>query len=211
MWHQKDIVHRFRNTLKNEHDVHSRLMQHYSEVPMWWYAITGIITFAFVCTAIEIVPTQLPLWAAGIGILISFSLAIPISMLHAISTQQIPIGVIYQLMAGYIIPGRPIANDIFKTVAYITTIKTISFAGVLKLGHYMKIPPRIIFTIQIVGSMITSIWAIFIQNWMLNNIEDICTPHQQQGFTCPASTTFATASIIFGAVGPHHLFSPGAP
>ena len=99
MWYRKDIVHRFHNTLKNEHDIHSRLMKHYPEVPMWWYVTTGAITFAFVCTAIKMVPTQLPLWAAVIGILLSFSLAIPLSMFSAISSQAIPIEVMYELIA----------------------------------------------------------------------------------------------------------------
>ena len=156
-------------------------------------------------------PTQLPLWAAVIGILLSFSLAIPLSMFTAISSQPMPTNVMYELIAGYMLPGRPIANMIFKTVAYTTTFHTINFAADLKFGHYMKIPPRIMFTIQIFGTVITSIWAVFIQQWMLNNIEDICTPHQKQGFICPGSTTFATASILFGAVGPQRLFSPGAP
>jgi OPT family oligopeptide transporter len=160
-------------------------MQYYPEVPMWWYAITGVIPFAFVCAAIKMVPTQLPLWAAVIGILLSFSLAIPLSMFMAISSQKMPMNVIYELIAGYMLPGHPIANMIFKTVAYITTYQAIDFAGDLKLGHYMKIPPRLMFTIQIVGTVITSIWVIFIQEWMLHNIEDICTPHQKQGFTCP--------------------------
>lgn len=185
-------------------------MQHYPEVPMWWYIITGVIPFAFVCTAIRIVPTQLPLWAVVIGILLSFSLTIPLSMFAAICSQDMPANVMYELVAGYMLPGRPFANMIFKTVAYITTFQTISFAEALKLGHYMKIPPRIMFTIQILSTVITSIWVIFIQDWMLHNIEDICTPHQKQGFTCPQSTTFGTASIIFGAIGPQHLFSPGA-
>ena len=211
MWYRKDIVHRFHKTLKDGHDVHSRLMQSYPEAPMWWYAITGVIPFAFICTAIKIVPTQFPLWAAVITILLSFSLVIPLSIFVAISSQEMPMNVIYELIAGYMLPGCPIANMIFKTVAYTTTNQTINFTADLKLGHYMKIPPRIMFTIQIIGTIITTIWTISIQDWMLHNIEDICTPHQKQGFTCPQSTTFATASIIWGAVGPQRLFSPGAP
>jgi len=186
-------------------------MRHYPEVPMWWYVITGVIPFAFVCTAIKIVPTQLPLWAAVIAILLSFSLAIPLSIFIAISSQDMPTNVMYELIAGYMLPGRPFANMIFKTVAYQTTFQTISFAANLKTGHYMKIPPQIMFTIQILSTVIISIWVVFIQNWMLHNIEDICTPHQKQGFICPKSTTFGTASIIFGAIGPQCLFSPGAP
>ena len=185
-------------------------MQHYPQVSTWWYTITGGIAFAFVCIAIKIVPTQLPLWAAVIGILLSFSLSIPLSMLAAISSQGIPMEVMYELLAGYMLPGHPIANIIFKTVAYSTTIQSIYFAESLKFGHYMKIPPRIIFTIQIVGTIIVTIWVTLIQDWMLNNIEDICTSSQKQGFICPGSTVFSTSSVIFGAVGPHRLFSPGA-
>jgi OPT family oligopeptide transporter len=161
VWYRKDIVHRFHKTLKDEHDVHSHLMQHYPEVPMWWYAITGVIPFAFICIAIKMVPTQFPLWAAVIAILLSFSLAIPHSMFLAISSQEMPMNVIYELIAGYMLPGRPIANMIFKTVAYITTDQAISFAEDLKIGHYMKIPPRLMFTIQITGTVITSIWDPF--------------------------------------------------
>jgi len=185
-------------------------MQYYPEVPIWWYVITGVIPFTFICTAIKMVPTQLPLWAAMIGILISFCLAIPVCMFAAISSQEIPMQVMYELIGGYMVPGHPIANVIFKTVAYITTAHSINCVQNMKLGHYMKIPSRIMFTIQIVSTVITSLLAILIQDWMINNIEDICTLHQKQSFTCQESTVFSTASIIFGAVGPRRLFSPGA-
>jgi len=186
-------------------------MRYYPEVPMWWYGIIGIISFAFLCAAIKIIPTQLPIWAVVIAILLSFISSIPFSMLQAITNQQVSTPVMYELIAGYMLPGRPIANTIFKTVGYITNFQSIGFAGDLKLGHYMKVPPRVMFTIQIVPTVITCIWATCIQNWMLNNIEDICSPRQKQGFICPTSTVFASASIIFGAVGPRRLFSPGAP
>jgi len=186
-------------------------MQYYPEVPMWWYGIIGIISFSFLCIAIKIIPTQLPIWAIAIAILLSFILSLPLSILTAITNQTIPTQVMFELIAGYMIPGLPIANMIFKIVGCETSDQATVFAGDLKIGHYMKIPPRIMFAIQIVPTVITSIWVTFIQDWMLNNIEDICTPQQKQGFICPGSTVFATASVIFGAVGPQRLFSPGAP
>jgi len=186
-------------------------MQYYPEVPMWWYAITGIISFSFLSISIKIIPTQLPIWAAVIAILLSFILSIPLSILIAISNQQIATQVIFELIAGYMLPGKPVANMVFKTVGYMTNYQAVNFAADLKLGHYMKVPPRIMFSIHIVPTVLTCIWVSFIQDWMLNNIEGICTPHQKQGFICPGSTIFSTASIIFGAVGPRRLFSPGAP
>ena len=186
-------------------------MQHYPEVPMWWYGIIGIISFSFLCIAIKIIPTQLPIWAIVIAILLSFMLSIPLSILMAITSQQITTQVMFELIAGYMLPGRPIANMILKTVGYMANYQAGNFAGDLKIGHYMKVPPRIMFSIQIFPTVITSIWVSFIQDWMLTNIEDICTPQQKQGFTCPGPTVFSMASIVFGAVGPRRLFSPGAP
>ena len=211
MWYRKDILNQFHNTLRNEHDIHSRLMQYYPEVPIWWYGIIGIISFSFLCITIKIIPTQLPIWAIVIAILLASILFIPLSIHAAISNQKIPTQVIFELIASYMLPGWPIANMIFQIVGYMTNSQAINFAGDLKLGRYMKVSPRIMFAVQIVPTVITSIWVTFIQDWMLNNIKDICTPQQKQGFICPGSTVFGTASVIFGAVGPQCLFSPGAP
>jgi OPT family oligopeptide transporter len=186
-------------------------MQYYPEVPMWWYGIIGIISFAFLCITIKIIPTQLPIWAAVIAILLSFIFSIPLSIILAITTQDIHTPVIYELIAGYMLPGRPFANTIFKTLGYITGYQVSNLSGNLKFGYYMKIPPRIMFMIHIVPTVITCIWVTFIQEWMLNNVEDICTSKQKQGFTCPRYMVFATASVIFGVVGPQRIFSPQAP
>jgi OPT family oligopeptide transporter len=186
-------------------------MQFYPEVPMWWYGIIGIIAFAFFCIAIRIIPTQFPVWAAVIGILLASALAIPFSILQAITNQYVTLQVIHELIAGYLLPGQPIANTIFKTIASTTCIQAINFAADLKLGHYMKIPPRMMFATQVIATIIACIWVTFIQDWMLSNIEDICTPRQAQGFICPGSTAFSTASVIWGIVGPRRLFNLGSP
>jgi len=211
VWFRKDISRRFRLSLKDERDVHSRLMQAYREVPMWWYALVGIVAFALFCGSIEMVPTRLPIWAAVFGVILSSIIAIPLAILQAITNQQIPTQVMDELIAGYILPGKPIANVLFKTIALITANQAVSFAGDLKLGHYMKIPPRMMFSIQIISTVVGCIWVNVIQNWMLANVEDICTPHQKQGFTCPGSITFGTSSVVWGAVGPSRMFSLGAP
>jgi len=211
VWFRKDIVRRFRSSLKDERDVHSRLMLAYREVPWWWFVIVGVVSFAFFCAAIEIFPTQLPIWAAVVGFLIAMCLSLPLAMLQAITNQQVPTQIMMELIAGYMLPGRPFANICFKTLGYITCAQAINFAGDLKLGHYMKIPPRVMFSIQLVAASVAAIWVTLLQDWMLNNIVDICSRTQPSGFVCPGSNTFATASVIWGAIGPRRLFSPGAP
>ena len=50
---------------------------------------------------------------------------------------------------GIILPGKPIANVCFKVYGYISMTQAISFLSDFKLGHYMKIPPRSMFLVQV--------------------------------------------------------------
>ncbi|KAF8078330.1 OPT oligopeptide transporter [Lyophyllum atratum] len=211
LWFRRDIVRRFRSSLKDERDVHSRLMLHYPEVPMWWFGSLFVVCFIVLLVTVSVFPTQLPAWAALVAIILSAILALPVAMLQAITNQQVPTQVMYELIAGYILPGRPIANMIFKVIGYIGTAQAVTFAGDMKLGHYMKIPPRMMFSVQLVAAFVSCFVVIFVQDWMLHNIEDVCTRTQVNGFVCPSSNTFATASLIWGGIGPQRLFSPGAP
>lgn len=209
LWFRRDIMRRFRSTLKDERDIHSRLMQYYPEVPMWWYGVVGVISLVFVMIAVEIHPTHLPIWAVLIAFILAAILSVPLSMLMAITNQQIALQVMHELIAGYMLPGRPIANVLFKTIAFVGTNQAVGFSGDLKLGHYMKVPPRTMFSIQVVAAVVSCFVAVGVQEWMFSNIPDICTRQQKDGFVCASSNTFATASLIWGGIGPARLFSPG--
>ncbi|KAG6817630.1 hypothetical protein H0H87_006258 [Tephrocybe sp. NHM501043] len=211
LWFRRDIARRFRSSLKDERDVHSRLMLQYPEVPHWWFAILFVVCFVVLLVTVSVFPTQLPAWAAFVGVLLSALLALPVAMLQAITNQTVPTQIMYEIIAGYMLPGRPVANMIFKVIGFIGTSQGVTFAGDMKLGHYMKVPPRMMFKVQLVAAFVSCFVVIFVQDWMLNNIEDVCTSTQADGFVCPSSNTFATASLIFGGIGPKRLFSPGAP
>lgn len=43
-----------------------------------------------------------------------------------------------------------------------------------------------------------------------SHISRICTPEQISSYTCPGGNVFFTASVIWGAIGPARIFSPGA-
>jgi OPT family oligopeptide transporter len=210
VWFRHDIARRFNSSLRDERDIHSRLMLAYPEVPRWWYAILGLGAFVMLVIAIEIFPTGMPVWAAILAILTAFVLALPLGMLQAITNQTIALEVMHEMVAGYIMPGHPIANMIYKAVAYIGASQAVSFSGDLKLGHYMKIPPRMMFACQCVAAIISCFVVTGVQDWMFANIPDFCTENQTSGFVCPSTNTFATASLIWGGVGPRRLFTPGS-
>jgi len=74
----------------------------------------------------------------------------------------------------------------------------------------MKVPPRLMFTAQVLAAFLSCIVVTLVQNWMFANIVDICTPTQPQFFVCPSTSTFGSASLLWGSIGPHRLFTPGA-
>jgi hypothetical protein len=41
-----------------------------------------------------------------------------------------------------------------------------------------------------------------VQAWMFTNIEGMCDRDQKDGFWCPSTGVFGTASIIWGVIGP---------
>ena len=56
---------------------------------------------------------------------------------------------ITEYMMGLIYPGRPIANISFKVYGYMSMNQAVSFLNDFKLGHYIKIPPRSMFLVQV--------------------------------------------------------------
>ena len=121
---------------------------------------------------------------------------VPIGVIQAITNQQVGLNVITELIIGYALPGRPIAMMMFKTWGYITMVQALQFTSDFKLGHYMKIAPRLMFFCQIVATVVAGTVQLGVQAWMFSNVEDLCSPNQKDGFICPSTTVFGTASII---------------
>jgi OPT family oligopeptide transporter len=209
IWYRQDIVRRFRRSLKDESDIHCHLMQAYPEVPQLWYATLGLVSLVLLIITVEIFPTQLPIWDLFLALFLAAFLTVPVGMLQAITNQQVLLQVIHEMLASYIIPGRPVANMIFKCIAFIGTGQAIGFSADLKLGHYMKVPPRLMFWAQVIAAFVSCVVVCLVQDWMFSNITDFCTIGQVDGFSCPTTETFAAASMIWGGVGPGRLFSPG--
>ncbi|KAB5593002.1 OPT oligopeptide transporter [Ceratobasidium theobromae] len=209
LWYRHDIVRQFRSSMKDETDVHSRLMLAYPEVPQWWYATLGIVAFALGIVTIEVWDTKLPVWAYIVSLLISLVYLVPVGMIQAITNQQVGLNVITELIVGYMLPGKPVAMMIFKTFGYITMTQALAFVSDLKLGHYMKVPPRLMYLSQIIASLVSCFVVVGVQAWMFENIPDLCSKGQPNKFTCPGVRVFGTASLIWGGIGPARAFSPG--
>lgn len=56
LYFRKQIWVQARRSLKEQPDIHARLMSHYKQVPEWWYGIIFITMFVFGVVAIEVWP-----------------------------------------------------------------------------------------------------------------------------------------------------------
>ena len=196
LFFRKQIWTQARRSLHEQPDIHARLMSKYPRVPEWWYMCVFVVMFVFGIIVIEVWPTQFPVWGFVLALLIAFCYIIPIGMIQAITNQQVGLNVITELIVGYAIPGRPLAMMLFKTWGYITMYQALQFASDFKLGHYMKVPPRTMFACQIVATVISGTVQLGVQAWMFTNIPDMCSTTQKDGFICPGTQVFGTASVI---------------
>ena len=210
LWYRKDIARQFRRSLKDETDIHSRLMSKYPEVPHWWFLTLGVVSLVGGIIGIEICHIKLPVWAFFLSLVFTVVFVVPFGMFQAITNQSFTPTVLAEMFFGYVLPGRPVAQMIFRHMAGGVGSQAIVYCGDLKFGHYMKIPPRVLFAAQVIASTIEIISSLAAQRWAMDNIPDICSPHQKDSFTCPDMNLFNTASVIWGGIGPKRIFSPGA-
>lgn len=207
----KWMLQRLRKRGNSEDDVHMRLMRKYKEVPEWWYQVLLAFMFAVSLASVVAWPTFLPWWGFIITMLIPIIFIIPIGIIQARTSSQIGLNVITEFVAGYLWPGKPVANTLVKIYGYMAMNKGLLFVSDLKFGHYMKIPPRAMFRFQILGSVISNFAALGIPSqgclltggvisWLINSVAGFCDPDNKRGYTCPGLNVFFRATIIWGVL-----------
>ena len=85
----------------------------------------------------------------------------------------------------------------------------------LKLGHYMKIPPRNTFLSQyppiqspgfahatsaiahVIGTVVALLIQTGVQQWLFSTVPDICQPHAPNGLTCDGFGVYFSGSVIW--------------
>ncbi|KAJ5453958.1 Sexual differentiation process protein isp4 [Penicillium daleae] len=210
LFHGPDLYARFRAVNgTEEEDVHSRLMARFKPVPLWWY---GVVTLIMIGMALGVTlgfSTHLSWWAFFISLIIAILWFVPLGIVKASTNIDIGLNVLTEFIIGYMQPGRPMAMMLFKTYGYMSMYQGMYFTQDLKLGHYMKIPPRVTFAAQMVAGVWSSLVQIAVMNWALGAIKDVCKAHQANHYTCPNGRVFFNASVIWGVIGPARIFSIG--
>ncbi|KAI0338370.1 OPT superfamily oligopeptide transporter [Trametopsis cervina] len=187
-------------------DIHAKLMRSYPEVPDWWYVAVFVSTFGLTVVANEVWHTGLPLWGMILAILLPLVYMLPAGFIYATSGQVIALNLLAQAIPGGLLPGKPLATMIFKGYSIQVLIVALSFVQDLKLGHYIKVPPRASFVVQLIAVTFAGVLQIGVKEWIFSSVPDICQPHQKSSLTCPYRSVHFTSSAIWGLIGPTRQF-----
>ncbi|KAL3504980.1 hypothetical protein ACH5RR_034821 [Cinchona calisaya] len=212
LFYGREIYNRYRASSKGKEDIHTRLMRKYKDIPTLWFvvllSVTLVVSLAL-CIFLKD-QVQMPYWGLLLASAIAFLFTLPISIITATTNQTPGLNIITEYIMGVIYPGKPIANVAFKTYGYMSMTQAVSFLSDFKLGHYMKIPPRSMFLVQFLGTIIAGTVNLGVAWWLLHTVEDICHQDKQSNspWTCPNDRVFFDASVIWGLVSPKRIFGP---
>ncbi|KAK4845463.1 hypothetical protein QYF36_005389 [Acer negundo] len=211
LFYGREIYDRFRASYKEKEDIHTRLMRKYKDIPPWWFYLLLAVTLAVslvLCIVLKD-QVQMPWWGLLFAAAMAFVFTLPISIITATTNQTPGLNIITEYVMGLIYPGRPIANVCFKVYGYMSMAQAVSFLNDFKLGHYMKIPPRSMFLVQFIGTILAGTINITVAWWLLTSIDNICQDNllpPDSPWTCPGDRVFFDASVIWGLVGPKRIF-----
>ncbi|KAJ5607526.1 hypothetical protein N7537_004145 [Penicillium hordei] len=202
LYNGTEIWARLKNAQHGGEDVHRRLMRQYKEVPEWWYGVLTVVVLGLGILTTKYWDTELPVWGF---IVVCFGLAVllivPEGILQGTTNQRVFLNIITEMIAGYAWPGKPIANLMVKCYGYNAVKHGMDFAQDLKLGQYMKIPPRVLFFGQIYASILATATQTGVLRWMMGHIDNLCEPKNKERFTCNgAKRMFQSGQVYNGLV-----------
>ncbi|CAM1504915.1 Fc.00g025060.m01.CDS01 [Cosmosporella sp. VM-42] len=203
LYHGKTLMEAFKAALKNQHvddqeDIHGQLMRRYKTVPEWWYGIIFCCILAVAMAFIYVEKTGLPWWGLIISILINLVLLLPIGLMQATCNITVNTGVIAALIAGFIWPGNMMNNVVFKIFTLVCTFQGLGYINAMKIGHYMKIPPRVTFVAQCTSIIVSWLVQTAVNLWAMGN------------FYRPLANGYAANAVFWGLIGPTKLFKAGS-
>ncbi|PLN86877.1 OPT superfamily oligopeptide transporter [Aspergillus taichungensis] len=210
LYNGKEIWAKVKNSRHGGEDIHKRLMHAYAEVPDWWYAALMVIVLGLGILTVRYWDSGLPVWGF---LVVCFGLAVllivPEGILQGTTNQRVFLNIIVEFIAGYAWPGNAIANTMVKCYGNNAVKHGLDFAQDLKLGQYMKIPPRVLFFGQIYSSILATMTQTGVLRWMLGHIDKLCEPTNTQRFTCNGAKVMYNSSLIWGTIGPQRMFQSG--
>ncbi|KAF9874380.1 OPT oligopeptide transporter [Colletotrichum karsti] len=151
-----DVVKAYKSAKSGRYEDrhHAHMAKHYKETPWWWYVVVLVLSFVL---GIIVVTTQnitLPVWAYIVSLLLGIFIAPLSTILYSRYGNGIATNNLSKMLAGLLLPERPIGNMYFAAWSHNVISNAVTLSNDLKMGEYLKIPPRVMFLTQVYGTIL---------------------------------------------------------
>ncbi|CAF1211490.1 unnamed protein product [Didymodactylos carnosus] len=198
LYHGKYIKKQFYMSFDEAvNDVHGKLMSKFKEVPEYWYTTLFVICF-FSSVIVCHFGHLMPWYYLFLLVSINFLFLLPGGIIKSIAAQDIDLGILLALIGGFIIEGNAVGNMTFRTYGYSMQRRSLMFLSCLKLGHYMKIPPRVMFLMLILSSIVGCIISYFTAYCMSKFFLNVCLTFT---WYCTNARFLLQMSNLWGIIG----------
>ncbi|KIK91682.1 hypothetical protein PAXRUDRAFT_830625 [Paxillus rubicundulus Ve08.2h10] len=206
-WQDDGMREQPQNT--KELDPHYAQMLKYPDVPNSWYHAVFVLSFIVALIVIYKSNSTLPWWGFVIAIILSIMTTLFLGALYAITGIVLSIQTFVQMITGYMLPGRPMANMYIVLYSHNTVSQATLLLRDLKIAQYVKLPPRAAFTAQIVGTLVGAILNYVLMNSIIDNRREILLSVEGTNiWSGQQPQSFNSQAITWGGLS-HELFSVG--
>ncbi|PYH90969.1 OPT oligopeptide transporter [Aspergillus ellipticus CBS 707.79] len=151
-----DIRRAYKSAKEGRYDDrhHDHMAKHYKEAPWWWYVAVLVISFVLGLVVVLKENISLPVWAYIVSLVVGIIVAPFSTILYSRYGNGIATNNLSKMLAGLMIPGRPVGNMYFAAWSHNVISNAVNLSNDLKMGEYLKIPPRTMFLTQIYGTIL---------------------------------------------------------
>ncbi|CCM04119.1 uncharacterized protein FIBRA_06280 [Fibroporia radiculosa] len=211
LWHGQELWSAFKDyfTGKEIEDAHYKKMLIYKEVPFWWYAAVFLAAFAAAMACIYTSKSSLPWWGLIVGLLLAAIMLPFVGAMGAITGFSPYMTPLFQMIGAGLTPGSSQANMYFELYSSQSLTQAQAMLSDLKLGQYTKLPPRVCFIVQIVGTIIGGVFNYVITQDVVNNERTILLSNEgSRTWSGQQVQSYNALAIMWGALG-SEIFGPG--
>jgi OPT oligopeptide transporter protein len=169
-------------------DPHVKLMLAYRDAPNWWYGMVFVFSILLGLTALYKVESTLPWWGFMVSVILSSVCVLFYGAQYAITGFSFAVQPVIQMLGGYLIRDKPVANMYFTLFGYNSVTQGQLLLRDLKIAQYVHLSPRCTFTMQMFGTIVGSVMGYI----MMETI----TEHQRENLLSISGTAIWSGQTV---------------
>ncbi|KAL1866024.1 hypothetical protein Daus18300_006925 [Diaporthe australafricana] len=214
-----DILRAYKSAKEGRYDDrhHAHMAKHYKETPWWWYVLVLVVSFIIGLVVVIKENITLPVWAYIVSLLLGIFIAPLSTILYSRYGNGIATNNLSKMLAGLMLPNRPIGNMYFAAWSHNVISNAVTLCNDLKMGEYLKIPPRVMFLTQIYGTILGGFINYAVMISIVNGNRDLLVNSNgnsswsgatMQSYNTNA-TSWALANYLYGSKGLYYMVPVG--